>query len=408
MLSAGLHSLLQIYRLSAILIHAIGGQRLHHYSFFRRIINMSRIDHQTRAFGSPSRYIQGRYEINNIKKYADKFGDRLLILVDTFFYGTWKDKFEAMYTGNKSSIKVAEFSGEIYAEKIDQYVEELKDFAPNVVAGMGGGKTMDTAKALADKFHAATIVIPTTASTDAPCIGLSVLYTPEGVHVGARHYVGNPDLVLVDTEIAVQAPLRFFRAGMGDALSTYIETRANLTSDSPNYVWDGFVSTLAVEAISKACHQTVLTKGVSAYNAAKAKLCTKDFEDVVEANTLLSGLGVQNSSCAGAHSIAEGIEILPACRKLLHGEVVAFGNLVQLIIEGRSKEEIKELYDFYKEVELPSTFAMLGIPEVTDEEIMQVAEESMKSYWDVEPFPVTPQMVFDAIKMADILGRKYA
>lgn len=44
--------------------------------------------------------------------------------------------------------------------------------------------------------------------------------------------------------------------------------------------------------------------------------------------------GVQNGSCAGAHSIAEGITVLEPCAKLLHGEVVAFGILVQLIVEG--------------------------------------------------------------------------
>ena len=368
---------------------------------------MSMISHSTRAFGSPSRYIQGRFELENLKKYADSYGKKLLVVVDTFFYKEWKPRFEKMYEGDDSEVKVMEFSGEIYAEKIDEYGDQCRDFAPTVVAGMGGGKTMDTAKALADIFKAATIVIPTTASTDAPCIGLSVLYTKEGEHVGARHYVKNPDLVLVDTDIIVKAPVRFFVAGMGDALSTYIETRANLTSDSPNYVWTGFVSTKAVEAISKACHETVLSKGVNAYIAAKNGLCTKDFEDVVEANTLLSGLGVQNSSCAGAHSIAEGIEILPACRKLLHGEVVAFGNLVQLIIEGRDAKEIEDLYAFYNATGLPSTFEMLGIKDVTDEEIMLVAEESMKSYWDVEPFPVNPQMVFDAMKMADQLGQKY-
>ncbi len=368
---------------------------------------MSKITHSVRAFGSPSRYIQGRGVLADLRKYADLYGKHLLVVVDTFFYGDYKEKLEEMYREGDSEVCVVEFSGEIYEEKIDEYAEKVKEFAPTVVAGMGGGKTMDTAKALADIFRAATIVIPTTASTDAPCIGLSVLYTKEGEHVGSRHYTANPDLVLLDTDILVKAPVRFLAAGMGDALATWIETRANLESRSPSYIWSGYAPTLAVEALARACHQTVLSKGVSAKLAAENGLCTKDFEDVVEANTLLSGLGVQNSSCAGAHSFAEGIEILPPCRKLLHGEVVAYGNLVQLVAEGRPEEEIFELYDFYHEVGLPMTLEDLGIPDATDEDIMLVATESMKSYWDVEPFPVTPQMVADAIKMVDVLGKKY-
>lgn len=365
---------------------------------------MSQTTNKTRAFGSPSRYVQGRKELDLLKEYTDAYGDKALILIDTFFYNEYSKKFGEMYAGN---VKTYEYKGEITAEKIASIVDEFKDYAPNVVVGMGGGKTMDASKAVADDFKAYTIIIPTTASTDAPTIGLSVMYNTEGVHIGARHYIKNPDLVLLDTDIIAKAPVRFLVAGIGDGLATYVEARANFNSASPNYVGKGFSATIAVRAIAEACHATLLSKAVSAKLAAEKGLCTPDFEDVVEANTLLSGLGVQNSSCAGAHSIAEGITILPECTKLLHGELVAFGVLVQLIIEGRTKEEIKEMYDLFNELGLPSTFDMLGIPNASEDDIMKVAVESLKSYWDTEPFAVNPSMIYDAIMMADILGKEY-
>ena len=71
---------------------------------------------------------------------------------------------------------------------------------------------------------------------------------------------------------------------------------------------------------------------------------------------------------------------------------------------GAPMEEIEELYDFYNEVGLPTTFADLGIADATDEDIMKVAETSMHSYWDVEPFSVNPRMIADGIKMANVLG----
>ena len=81
-------------------------------------------------------------------------------------------------------------------------------------------------------------------------MGLSVIYTAAGEPVGARHYKKNPDLVLLDTDILAKAPIRFLVAGMGDALSTYPECRANVQSASPNYVNSGYHQTIACIAVS--------------------------------------------------------------------------------------------------------------------------------------------------------------
>lgn len=365
---------------------------------------MPMLERSTRAYGSPSRYIQGRNELDHIREHTEVYGKKVFFLIDGFFYESLKAKFEELYAGSDSEICCELFGGQCTEPEILRCTGVAEKLSPEVVVGIGGGKVMDTAKAVADNCNAATVIVPTTASTDAPAMGLSVVYTPEGEHIGARHYKKNPDLVLLDTDIIAKAPIRFLVAGMGDALSTYPECRANLQSSSPNYVNGGYMQTIAGLAISKACHETILSKGVNAKMAAERGLCTKDVEDVIEANTLLSGLGVQNTSCAGAHSIAEGITVLPPCAKLLHGEVVAFGLLVQLIVEGAPSAELDELYDFYNKVGLPSTFADLDIPDATEEDIMKVAEASMHSYWDVEPFTVNPQMVYDGIMLANALG----
>lgn len=367
---------------------------------------MPMLTHSTRAWGSPSRYIQGRHELENIRAYTEIYGRKVFFLIDPFFYAGMKAKFEAAYAGSSSDIQCEQLGGQCSEAEILRCTEAARALHPDVVVGIGGGKTMDTAKAVADNYDAFTVIVPTTASTDAPAMGLSVVYTEEGEHVGARHYRKNPDLVLVDTDMVAKAPVRFLVAGMGDALATYPECRANKQSASPNYVNSGFHQAVAGMAVSKACHETILSKGVSAKLAAEKGLVTKDVEDVIEANTLLSGLGVQNTSCAGAHSIAEGITVLPPCARLLHGEVVAFGILVQLIVEGAPTAEIDEMITFFHQVGLPTTFADLGIADVSDEDIMKVADASMHSYWDVEPFTVDPQMVFDGIKMANTLGMR--
>ncbi len=355
---------------------------------------------------SPSRYVQGAGELKKLCEHVKLLGSKLFVLTSPSGKGRVEADLAASAAAQGASLVYEAFHGECSMTEIERVKAAFEASGCDVVVGIGGGKIHDTAKAVADNYNAAVIIVPTTASTDAPAMGLSVIYTAAGEHVGARHYKKNPDLVLLDTDILAKAPVRFLVAGMGDALSTYPECRANVQSASPNYVNSGYHQTIACIAVSKACHETILTKGVSAKLAAEQGLCTKDVEDVIEANTLLSGLGVQNGSCAGAHSIAEGITVLEPCAKLLHGEVVAFGILVQLIVEGAPAEELDELYTFFEEVGLPTTFDDLGIPDATEADIRKVAETSMHSYWDVEPFAVNPQMVFDGIMMANTLGKR--
>lgn len=95
------------------------------------------------------------------------------------------------------------------------------------VIALGGGKTIDTAKVVADKLNVPTAVLPTTASTDAPCSALSVLYTPHGDFDRYSFFNKNPAVILVDTSIVSKAPARFLSSGIGDALATNIEARGS-------------------------------------------------------------------------------------------------------------------------------------------------------------------------------------
>ncbi len=111
--------------------------------------------------------------------------------------------------------------------EIDRLLADVKRTGADIVLGIGGGKALDTAKAVAFYAELPAVIIPTAASTDAPpCSALSVLYTPDGQFDKYLFLRNNPDLVLVDTAIVANAPVRLLVAGMGDALATYYEARA--------------------------------------------------------------------------------------------------------------------------------------------------------------------------------------
>ena len=91
------------------------------------------------------------------------------------------------------------------------------------------------------------------------------------------------------------------------------------------------------------------------------------------------------------------------------GEKVAFGTLVQLVLEDEHFEQIQEVVRFCTDVGLPTTLADLGIAEIKPEQIHAVAELACAPSDTLGnmPFAVTPDAVYDAILGADAIGRKY-
>ena len=108
------------------------------------------------------------------------------------------------------------------------------------------------------------------------------------------------------------------------------------------------------------------------------------YKETGEVNTLMSGVGFENTGCAGAHSIQQGISFLPGKKDMLHGEEVAFGVICQLIVENRPMAELDEVLNFCLDIGLPVTLADLHI-ENSPENIRIIAESSMHSMWNEEP-----------------------
>ncbi|MGV8038497.1 iron-containing alcohol dehydrogenase, partial [Mycobacterium kansasii] len=72
------------------------------------------------------------------------------------------------------------FRGEASPEEIDRITGIGREFGADVIIGLGGGKTLDSAKAIADNLQLPVAILPSLASTDAPCSRLSVIYHADG------------------------------------------------------------------------------------------------------------------------------------------------------------------------------------------------------------------------------------
>jgi len=353
---------------------------------------------------SPGRYIQGKGELANIADYTEALGKKPLVVASANGLSRIRGTIDESYAKKEIAPVYQAFGGECCDDEINKLVSCAKENGCDYLVGCGGGKTLDAVKAAAHILSCPVVICPTIASTDAPCSALAVIYSPEGVFDRYWFFPKNPDIVLVDSTLIAQAPARLLVSGMGDALATYFEARACVTSGASTCA--GGAATKAAFAVAQLCYETLLQDGIKAALAMKSGACTQAVDNIIEANTLLSGLGFESCGLAAAHAIHDGLTVLPACHHLYHGEKVAFGTLVQLILENASMQEIQTVLSFCKSVGLPTCFKALGLEDVTREELFAVAEAACAPTDTMGnmPFPVTPEMVVDALLGADAIG----
>ena len=143
--------------------------------------------------------------------------------------------------------------------------------------------------------------------------------------------------------------------------------------------------------------------------ALEAGALTPAVEKIVEANTLLSGIGFESCGLAGAHAIHNGLTVLEECHSMYHGEKVAFGTIVQLVLENVPLEELEDIIEFCICVGLPVTLEQLGVTEITEEKIRAVAKAAAAETDTLHnmPFEVTEESTYNAILAANAYGHQY-
>ncbi|HIG8999948.1 TPA: glycerol dehydrogenase [Shigella boydii] len=333
-----------------------------------------------RIIQSPGKYIQGADVINRLGEYLKPLAERWLVVGDKFVLGFAQSTVEKSFKDAGLVVEIAPFGGECSQNEIDRLRGIAETAQCGAILGIGGGKTLDTAKALAHLMGVPVAIAPTIASTDAPCSALSVIYTDEGEFDRYLLLPNNPNTVIVDTKIVAGAPARLLAAGIGDAL-----------------------------ALAELCYNTLLEEGEKAMLAAEQHVVTPALERVIEANTYLSGVGFESGGLAAAHAVHNGLTAIPDAHHYYHGEKVAFGTLTQLVLENAPVEEIETVAALSHAVGLPITLAQLDIKEDVPAKMRIVAEAACAEGETIHNMPggATPDQVYAALLVADQYGQRF-
>jgi glycerol dehydrogenase len=356
-----------------------------------------------KVFCAPARYTQGPNATERLGAEIRNLGleGPALIVAGRSAVRLLSDAWAKTFAEVGMSYEVFPFAGECTAAEIRRGCQAAQATKARVVIGVGGGKVLDTVRAVAADLSLPVVNCPTLASSDAPCSALSVVYTAEGSFEEYRIYRRNPDLVLVDTAVIAKSPVRHLVAGMGDALATWFEAKVCVQGGVKNM--RGGASTQTALALAELCYKTLLRDGASAIAALHQQESNDSLERLVEANTLLSGLGFESSGLAAAHAIHNGLTTAPGAHGYMHGEKVAFGLISQLMLEAQPQPVLDEVLEFSESVGLPITFAAIGIGNPSQELLEQVAKRATAPGETIhnEPMTVTPERVMEAMRAAD-------
>ena len=312
---------------------------------------------------------------------------------------------EAVAGSDMTLLCALPFGGACTQSAMDRLARQLAPMAPDFLVGMGGGKALDTAKGVAHQLGIPLVSMPTLVSNCAPITALSVVYREDGPFDRFLFYDAPPALTLIDLSIAAAAPARYFRAGMGDTLAKHLESTFSARGDTLGKDLD-HMSAMGL-ALSSTCYGPILAYGRAALGEVERQEAGPAMEicarSIIVSAGLVSLLAHDNYNCALAHAVCYGLQLIPHVEeRFLHGDLVAYGALVQLVLDGQT-DKARELRSFLVSLGTPVTLEQLGVS--LDRQALAATLHEATTGPDMAhiPYVITPDMVFDAMSRVETL-----
>jgi glycerol dehydrogenase len=313
-----------------------------------------------RKMVTPSLYLQGKGAIYYLGQTALPYGDKAFVIGGATALGAAGERVRKSLTSNGIEIVGWDDSVKDCTEStMAKLMDEARRTKPHFVVGVGGGRAIDTAKGVAWRLKLPVICVGTQCATNADTSAEVVVYTESHKYLQTLIFPQNPVLVIEDTEIIAKAPPKYMVWGMGDALSCKFEGEAYAKSKMKKK--DGIVPTAAALALGDACYRSLLAHGQKAIKDIKNGIHSAEVDEIIEAVKLTSAIAFENTGCALAHALHNGLNRTGQIRGE-HGEIVAYTTIVQMVYEKRPIDEVRQVIGWCESIGLPTKLKMLGDP----------------------------------------------
>jgi len=353
---------------------------------------------------APKQYIQNGGAFLETGMRVKGYGRCPLVLADERVLSIIRQPIEASLLQELLSPRFVRFGEESSYREIDRLIRLARQKEVDFILGAGGGKTLDVSRIVAGRLGLPLVTLATSASTCSAASAVALIYEN-----GMRRetFSGKcPELALVDTGVISRAPFHLLAAGMADALAKWYEGKP---------IYDQLVcpdaATQAAMNLSTQIKETIFAFAMEAKLDVKRQKSSEALERIVEANILLtalvSSLGGQRLRAAVAHGLLYGLGLNAYGTHRLHGEIVAFGVLVQLSLE-KKEDELHLLLPLFSDLGLPLSLSDFGM-DVEDGLVVEgVTRACVKdNFVHNMPFPVTPKALLESIRRTAAVVETY-
>lgn len=293
------------------------------------------------------------------------------------------------------------FGGETSPMQIARLAELATSLTAEVIIAVGGGKSLDTCKAVGAQCNIPVITIPTIAATCSAVTPLSIRYDDSGNFYDIFPLPQAPAAVIIDSQLIAESPLCWLAAGLGDTLAKWYEFRAVSQRHPPLDA-----SARSSLAHSLICYEVIVAHGPKACEAVRNHLPDYHLDQVLDVIFTFAGITSLMSNgahAAASHAIYEGFTFCEKTREYGHGLLVGYGNLCLLALENRSDEELLREMALAQQCGVP--LSLNAIAPLTEEELEVIVHESVQAP-DMENMaePVTVATLHQAIARVEALA----
>lgn len=339
----------------------------------------------------------------SVDRICSPYGNKAVVIGGNTAMSVVKELLMSALNGSSISILSWEwYGGEASYENVDRLCSLNCVKECDYIFAIGGGKATDTAKAVADVMGKPVFSFPTIASNCSACTSVSIMYKADGSFLKPYFFARPPIHAFINSTIIAKAPTQYLWAGMGDTYAKYFESSVSSRDERvPHYVAEGVVA-------SAMCWNPIMKYGKVGFDNHKKGIGGYEFEQVVLsvivstaiASILLTTDKIIDYNTGLAHAIFYALTAYPQIeRNHLHGEVVAYGVLILLLVDG-DEENFRNVFDFNLSVGLPTKLSDIEI-DLAELDNLVNATIAMK---DIEhnPYIITKDMLNQAfLKLED-------